>query len=413
MKVIMLCPALREGVGKYFNMPEASLSGWISGAIEGIQKYDDISLSFAAFQEGKTSSIETKEVDGITYYLVKYHNEAILDTFFREHKFDIYHLYGAENAFSHTVFPFLPIEKALVYIQGIMSEHVYHYKANCDEFNNTGYLFNKYLDMNLNLLKKQADKEIDIFKKAKYIAGRTEWDRAFLYRIHSNAKYYYLSETLRDIFYVSPKWDADKMKEHTIFVTQAGYPVKAAHMIVEVVRILKSYYSDIKCTICGTNLMDSSSLATKLGVSYASFIQKLIKKYDLQDNILFVGSKSGKEVADMMILSNVFLSASSIENSPNSLQEAMLLGMPCVSSFVGGVNTLVDSNDEVVMYPFDDPMRAAYEISKIFEDKEYAKKLSSHAIKRAEVLTDKEANAKALYDIYCDMIAESKMKGIY
>ena len=91
----------------------------------------------------------------------------------------------------------------------------------------------------------------------------------------------------------------------------------------------------------------------------------------------------------------------------------MLLGMPCVSSFVGGVNTLVDSTDEVVMYPFDDPMRAAYEISKIFEDQEYAKKLSSHAIKRAEVLTDKEVNAKALYDIYCDMIAESKMKGIY
>lgn len=413
MKVIMLCPALREGVGKYFNMPEASLGGWISGAIDGIQKYDDISLSFAAFQEDKTSSIETKEVDGITYYLVKYHNEAILDTFFKEYKFDIYHLYGAENTFSHAVFPFLPIEKTLVYIQGIMSEYVYHYKANCDEFSNTGYLFNKYLDMNLNLLKKQADKEIDIFKKAKYIAGRTEWDRAFLYRIHSNAKYYYLSETLRDIFYVSPKWDADKLKEHTIFVTQAGYPVKAAHMIVEVVRILKSYYSDIKCTICGTNLMDCSSLATKLGVSYASFIQKLIKKYDLQDNILFVGSKSGKEVADMMILSNVFLSASSIENSPNSLQEAMLLGIPCVSSFVGGVNTLVDSNDEVVMYPFDDPMRAAYEISKIFEDKEYAKKLSSHAIKRAEVLTDKEANAKALYDIYCDMIAESKTKGIY
>ncbi len=186
-------------------------------------------------------------------------------------------------------------------------------------------------------------------------------------------------------------------------MTQAGYPVKAAHMIIEIVRILKTHYDDVKCTICGTDLMHSSSLATKLNISYASFIQKLVKEYHLEENISFVGGKNGEEIANLMTHSNVFLSASAIENSPNSLQEAMLLGVPCVSSYVGGVQSLLSSNNEVVTYPFDDPMMAAYQISKIFEDKEYAESLSVNGMKRAECLTNREKNAEDLYQIYNDM----------
>ena len=103
----------------------------------------------------------------------------------------------------------------------------------------------------------------------------------------------------------------------------------------------------------------------------------------------------------MMAHSNAFLLASSIENSPNSLQEAMLLGVPCVSSFVGGTGSIVTSSNQVALYAYDDPMLAAYELSKIFEDNKYAKELSKNAIARAEILTDRENNAKTLYSMIC------------
>lgn len=403
MKVILLCSAMQEGIGKYFGLKEENLGGWISGTVSGLKKYSDIDLSFAAFHKSDKSSIQSVEVNNIHYYYVQYKEDDILKQFFNNYLFDIYHLFGAENAFSYDIFPYLPINKTLVYIQGIMSEAIYHYKANCDEFHATGLLFDKYLDMNLDILKKQASKEYEVISKCKYIAGRTDWDKAFLFKIHSQAKYYYLSETLRDVFYESPKWNCESYNKHSIFVTQAGYPIKAAHMIIEIVKILKTHYSDVTCTICGTDLMHSNSLATKLNVSYASFIQKLVKEYHLEDNINFVGGKSGQEIADLMIHSNVFLSASSIENSPNSLQEAMLLGVPCVSSYVGGVGSLLSSNDEVLTYPFDDPMMAAYQISKIFDDKELAKMLSVNGMERAKILTDKEKNAQDLYKIYMDV----------
>lgn len=403
MKVILLCSAMQEGIGKYFGLKEENLGGWISGTVSGLKKYSDIDLSFAAFHKSNKSSIQSHIVNDVHYYYVQYSDNAILKQFFNNNLFDIYHLFGAENAFSYDIYPYLPLDKTLVYIQGIMSEYIYHYKANCDEFHKTGMLFNKYLDMNLDILKKQANKEYEVLSECKYIAGRTDWDKAFLFKIHSQAKYYYLSETLRDVFYESPKWDYENCNKHTIFVTQASYPLKAAHMIVETVKILKTYYSDVTCTICGTDLMHSNSLATKFNVSYASFIQKLVKEYHLEENINFVGGKSAEEVANLMIHSNVFLSASSIENSPNSLQEAMLLGVPCVSSYVGGVGSLLSTNDEVIIYPFDDPMQAAYQISKIFENRELAEKLSKSGMKRAEILTNKEKNAADLYQIYTDI----------
>lgn len=42
-----------------------------------------------------------------------------------------------------------------------------------------------------------------------------------------------------------------------------------------------------------------------------------------------------------MLNANMFLLPSAIENSPNALGEAQMLGVPCVSSRVGGVEDMI------------------------------------------------------------------------
>ena len=47
---------------------------------------------------------------------------------------------------------------------------------------------------------------------------------------------------------------------------------------------------------------------------------------------------------------DVFLLPSGCENSPNSLGEAMLLGLPCVASAVGGIPSMLANGTEGLLY---------------------------------------------------------------
>ena len=64
----------------------------------------------------------------------------------------------------------------------------------------------------------------------------------------------------------------------------------------------------------------------------------LIDKYDLFENIVFCGSLDENSMRDQYLRSHVFISASTIENSPNSVGEAMLLGVPVVTNVVAVEN---------------------------------------------------------------------------
>ena len=101
-----------------------------------------------------------------------------------------------------------------------------------------------------------------------------------------------------------------------------------------------------------------------------------------------------------MLIFLIFISASSIENSPNSVGEAMLLGVPTVSSDVGGVKNLLTHNEEGFIYPADEPYMLAYYVSEVFENRELAKKFSENAKKHAQELYNSKKNISDLFDIY-------------
>ena len=102
----------------------------------------------------------------------------------------------------------------------------------------------------------------------------------------------------------------------------------------------------------------------------------------------------------MYMKANVFVSASSIENSPNSLGEAMLLGVPCVSSRVGGVHNLMEHGKEGYVYPADEIYMLAYYICDLFGDYkkacEFGKRARHHAMKTHDPILNRER----LADIY-------------
>ena len=97
------------------------------------------------------------------------------------------------------------------------------------------------------------------------------------------------------------------------------------------------------------------------------------------------------------------MSPSTIENSPNSLGEAMLLGVPCISSDVGGVKNMLVHNLEGYIYQADAPYMIAYYVKKVFNDANCALIISKNAKSHAGKTHNRDENLKILLKIYREL----------
>ena len=94
--------------------------------------------------------------------------------------------------------------------------------------------------------------------------------------------------------------------------------------------------------------------------------------------------------------SNVFVCPSAIENSPNSLGEAQLLGVPCVASYVGGSMDMMIGNEDN-LYRFEEVEVLAQKICNIFANCRTANVSMQEC---AAIRHDGKKNSEQLYSIY-------------
>ena len=154
--------------------------------------------------------------------------------------------------------------------------------------------------------------------------------------------------------------------------------------------------------IAGPNILEVNSLIKKIRLSsYGKYLRHLIKKNNLFDYIFFTGALSEEQMCNQYLQSNVFVCPSSIENSPNSLGEAQLLGMPCIAAYVGGVPDMMDASEEW-MYRFEEIEMLAEKICLAFK---YVDESSLHNQReRALIRHNKQQNSQALLNIYQDIL---------
>lgn len=247
---------------------------------------------------------------------------------------------------------------------------------------------------------KYEEKTIEI---TKHILGRTTWDRACTYRINPGAIYHTCNETLRDVFY-SGNWSPQSCVKHRIFISQATYSVKGFHLFLEALSDIKRFFPDVTVHVAGTNPTKGGWIN---GSSYAIYIRRLMKDKGLLENIHFCGNLNAEQMKQEMLEANVFVSPSTIENSPNSVGEAMLLGVPVVSSNVGGVSDLLEDKEEGYLYQSDAPYMLAYYIMVLFQNDALGMRIGQSAMKRAHVTHNYEKNLRDLLDIYEEIVSNN------
>ena len=215
---------------------------------------------------------------------------------------------------------------------------------------------------------------------------------------------------LRDSFYNSPKWSAENCERHSIFISQASYPIKGFHIFLQALPEIIRRYPDVHVYTTGRNPIPQTLMQRIKQTSYTKYLESVIRDNNLEEYITFMGWLDEDSMRQRFLKSHVSIMPSSIENSPNSLGEAMILGVPCIASDVGGVKNLMTHGTEGFIYPYDEWYMIPYYVDKIFRDDALAEEFSRNASAHASRIHDRQENFRQLMSIYREIAGEENSK---
>ena len=417
MRVLWVCNIVLPRIAEKLGMPKSNKEGWLSGISEAMlsEKENRVTLGVCFPVEQEKDGI-CGEADGLSYYgfyedTVHPENydeglESRLAKILEDFQPDVVHVFGTE--FPHTLAMakvFGKKDKLLISVQGICSEIAKNYTVGIPTAVCKKKTFRDWLKKD-NILKQQekfvmrGENEKAALILTGNVAGRTAWDKRVLEKRAKDAKYFKWNETLRSNFY-GKEWSLKKCEKHSIFVSQGNYTIKGLHFALQAMPEILKKFPDAKMYVAGDKITANRSLMDKIKIgTYGQYLLKLISENGLQDKIVFLGKQDAEEMCGRFLKSHVFLSASLIENSANSVGEAMLMGVPVVSSEVGGVSSLFEGEKEGLFYPVEDTKKLAQQIIRIFENDDLAEGLSAAAKQRAAVTHHPETNYERLLEIY-------------
>lgn len=422
MKVLWLCNIMLPRIAKSLSLPFRSTNGWLTGLSEELQKQEDVELIVSFPILTQTSPLEGM-AEGIEYYGFPWdgkdftcskETESYFYTVLKKVKPDLIHIFGTE--FPHTLAMVKACGRAglvrhtVISIQGLVSVYAEHYQAALPKRVVCAHTLRDVIKRD-NILQAQRKYqlrgrlEIEALQRVSHVIGRTDWDQACVEAIHPGISYHFCNETLRSSFYENA-WDLKSCERHSVFVSQWGYPIKGFHLLLKAMPELLRRYPDLKVYTTGKSPFERNGIKDRLRESsYQVYIKKLIEQYQLKEHVIFLGGELDEQsMCKAFLRAHVFLSPSSIENSPNSLGEAMILGVPCVSSDVGGVKNMLVHGEEGFLYPYDEHYMIVHYISRIFEEDDLALKISAAGREHGRRTHDPQKNLKDLKRAYCEIV---------
>ncbi len=286
---------------------------------------------------------------------------------------DIVHIWGTE--FSHSLCmlrAFGHPERTVISIQGFIYFCGEKYTEGLSDDIIYRHTFRDFLRHDSIFEQKQkflkrGGYELEALRESRNVIGRTKWDYGTVKSVNPDLYYYHCGEILRQEFYEGDRWGYSKCEKHTLFMSQSYYPIKGIHFALKVLKSLKEKYSDVIMYVAGKNMFPANIKERIKRDSYSKYICDRIKNYGLEDSIIFTGTLDAAGMKARYLKSHVYLQASIMENSSNSLGEAMMLGVPCVASNVGGTASMLRDKKDGFLYPYDEHESAVEYICDIFE----------------------------------------------
>ena len=364
------------------------IGGWQDSLERIVRTIPEIEL-VVAFMSEKHS--EVKKIDNVTYvpiYAKWSLKEKIFDKYWNvyvekmlpkvkliveEYTPSLIHIFGTEWPFGqiayHTKIPVvIHIMGAIVPYNNAYYPPGYSYRyLQCVFLWNPIKLFKLWRERRNR--KNREEWERSTWNGVENYMGRTQWDCSLSRVMHPGRRYFHVEEALRTVFLSgNHMWKMPNDQKLHLISTGCGTFWKGPDMMLKVARILMSLGVDFEWILVGS--MDDTIrrvVQKKEGISY--------KKC----NIDILGFRQPDELLDLLCNSTLYVHTAYIENSPNSICEAQCLGVPVVSTNVGGAASLVRHNIDGVLVAANDPWQMADAIVELFNDKERMRRYSDNS----------------------------------
>jgi glycosyltransferase involved in cell wall biosynthesis len=388
---------------------------WMSALLDKLKCRESIELAVVT-ESGATDAEFI--VNGVQYFVVRSHpvvswlsrfrmvpprwfDDGKLASFasiIKRWQPDVIHIHGTERSYGMVKVLGLTNVPVVVSIQGLMNpcyRKVYG-ELGPTELNSLltrGFLSSE-TEYRRRLYRTQAAVEEQIIKAADIVIGRTEWDQAWTWAFQDKLRYRHVEEIMRPEFNRAEAWQIARCNRYEIMCTTGSVALKGIHVVIEAINLLRPRYPTIKLRIAGGGF---DKAATK---EYVRYVMRLVDRLKLRDAITFLGWQDAENLVRYLQLSHCYVNASFIENGCNSLQEAMLVGVPVVVSATGGMTSVVESDSTGLLFPAGDPAILARRIEKIFKDDVLAERLGTAGRLTALVRHNPDSIESALVDAY-------------
>lgn len=424
MKILWLCNLMLPAIAEALGLPYSNREGWLTGIYERMGKEAEgtveLGICFPVVGEmpegmEQNGSLRLQETGTRCYAFrenlaaPELYDEAMEERFqeiLADFKPDMVHIFGTE--FPHTlamVKVWNRPERTLIGIQGLCFACADAYMADLPEdvINRRTFrdvIRKDSIRQQQEKFRIRGEREKEALKKTLHITGRTDFDRLETEKVNKAAAYHFMNETMRMPFY-DGKWEVDKCEPYSIFLSQGDYPLKGFHYVLQALPKVLESYPEACIYVAGNSIIENRTWKDKLKISsYGKYLLELIKKNHLEEHVKVLGKLSAEGMKAQFLKSSLFICPSSLENSPNSMGEAMLLGVPTVAACTGGIPSLIEDETEGLLYEPGNVEKLTESILRVWREPEQTALRAENAMRRAFSTHDGDKNYRRLLEIY-------------
>lgn len=241
--------------------------------------------------------------------------------------------------------------------------------------------------------------EAAVLEQCRYVMGRTDWDKSLAGVLAPRARYFHCDEILRVEFF-GATWNGQKGDGIEIVSTISNPLYKGHDTLIETCRVLHKRGVRFNWHVIGI---------TEQSSSFRMFYRK--EKSLLQDHLRIHGVLSVVQMIELLGQASLYVHPSHIENSSNSLCEAMAIGMPVIALQVGGNASMVENGQTGMLLPDNDPFALAAGILEMAANPAFARQMADNARRVARQRHDKTRIVQTIKEIYSQIMSDHVHQG--